>query len=118
MTSPPDASPDAQRSPGAPEQDSWAQVGREQGVSRYLEAIRAGRWLIVTTLVVCLAGGMAGWFLTDGGAHGQPRDGLRVGALAWLMGHGSGVRVDAVAVTAVPLGVTLLCAWATWRGRS
>ena len=59
--------------------------------------------------------GVAGWFLTDGGAHGAPRDGLRVGALAWLMGHGSGVRVDGVAVTALPLGITLLCAWAVWR---
>ncbi len=58
---------------------------------------------------------MAGWFLTDGGAHGAPRDGLRIGALAWLMGHGSGVRVEGVPVTAMPLGITVVCAWAVWR---
>lgn len=67
------------------------------------------------TLLVCAATGVVGWYLTDGGSHGAPRDGLRVGALGWLMGHGSGVSVDGVAVTAMPLGVTLLCAWAIWR---
>ena len=44
------------------------------------------------TLVVCLALGVVGWFLADAGAHGAPRDGLRVGALGWLMAHGSGVQ--------------------------
>jgi ABC-type amino acid transport substrate-binding protein len=67
------------------------------------------------TLLVCLGAGVTGWFLTDGGAHGEPRDGLRTGALAWLMGHGSGVLVDGVAVSAVPLGITVMCAWTLWR---
>ncbi|MDO9455112.1 DUF6350 family protein [Nocardioides sp.] len=67
------------------------------------------------TLLVCLATGLAGWYLTDGGSHGAPRYGLRVGALSWLMGHGSGVSIDGVAVTAMPLGITLLSAWAIWR---
>jgi len=31
------------------------------------------------------------------------------------MAHGSGISVNGVAVTAVPLLLTLLCAWATWR---
>ena len=31
------------------------------------------------------------------------------------MAHGSGVRVDGVLVTVMPLGITLACAWATWR---
>jgi hypothetical protein len=68
-----------------------------------------------STLLVCLAAGVAGWFLSDGGSHGTPRDGLRTGALAWLLGHGSGVRVDGVQVSVVPLGLTLLCVWALWR---
>ena len=67
------------------------------------------------TLVVCLAIGVIGWFLSDGGAHGTPRDGLRTGALGWLMAHGSGVHVQGVAVTVVPLGITALAAWAVWR---
>ena len=46
----------------------------------------------------------------------SPRDGLRVGALGWLLAHGSGVTVDGVAITAVPLGsLTLVAAWAVWR---
>ncbi|MFC4784276.1 cell division protein PerM [Nocardioides sp. MAHUQ-72] len=68
-----------------------------------------------STLLVCMAVGVVGWFLTDAGAHGTPRGGLRVGALGWLLAHGSGVSVEGVPVTAVPLGLTLLCAWAVWR---
>jgi hypothetical protein len=68
-----------------------------------------------TTLVVCLAVGVVGWFLTDSGVHGVPRDGLRAGALVWLTAHGSGIQVRGVPVTAVPLGLTLLSAWVTWR---
>jgi hypothetical protein len=58
---------------------------------------------------------VGGWFLTDAGAHGTPRDGLWVGALAWLMAHGAGVHVDGTLVSVMPLGITLACAWATWR---
>jgi hypothetical protein len=80
-----------------------------------LLASLAGLVAATATLVVCLAAGVVGWFLTDAGAHGAPRDGLRVGGLGWLMAHGSGVRVDGVHVTAVPLGLTLLCAVVVWR---
>jgi hypothetical protein len=31
------------------------------------------------------------------------------------MGHGSGVAIEGVRLTAVPLGLTLLAAWSTWR---
>jgi hypothetical protein len=66
-------------------------------------------------LVVCLGVGVVGWFLTDAGAHGEPRDAMRVGALGWLMAHGSGVSVQGTAVTVVPLGLTLIAAWTVWR---
>ncbi len=66
-------------------------------------------------LVVCLAVGVAGWFLSDAGAHGAPRDGLRAGAYAWLMGHGSGLTVAGITISAIPLGVSVICAWAVWR---
>jgi hypothetical protein len=75
----------------------------------------AGAAAAAGTLVVCLALGVAGWFLTDAGAHGAPRDGLWVGALAWLMAHGSGVHAGGALVSVMPLGITLACGWATWR---
>ncbi len=68
-----------------------------------------------STLLVCMAVGVVGWFLTDAGAHGTSSDGLNVGALVWLVAHGSGIRIDGVLVTAVPLGLSLLAAWTTWR---
>jgi hypothetical protein len=74
-----------------------------------------GALAALSTLMVCLALGVGGWFLTDAGAHGTPRDGLWVGALAWLMAHGSGVHVGGTLVSVMPLGITLACAWATWR---
>ena len=66
-------------------------------------------------LVVLLAIGVIGWFATDAGVHGAPRDGMRVGALAWLAGHGSGVTVLGARITIVPLGVTAIAAWSMWR---
>ncbi|WP_428345899.1 cell division protein PerM [Nocardioides sp.] len=66
-------------------------------------------------LTVMLAIGVIGWFVSDAGAHGTPSDGLRIGALGWLMAHGSGVEVGGVSVSAVPLGVTLMCAWVIGR---
>jgi hypothetical protein len=80
-----------------------------------LLATLAGAAAAASTLVVCLAAGVVGWFLTDAGAHGTPSGGLRIGAIGWLMAHGSGVHVNGVPLTAVPLGVSLLCAVVVWR---
>ncbi|WP_121258202.1 DUF6350 family protein [Nocardioides ferulae] len=80
-----------------------------------LTALAGGASAAGATLLLCLATALAGWFLTDAGAHGAPRDALRTGALGWLMAHGSGVHVDSVSVTVLPLGVTLLAGWASWR---
>lgn len=80
-----------------------------------LLATLGGTAAALATLVVCLGAGVAGWFLTDAGAHGEPRDALRVGALGWLLGHGSGITVQGAVLTAVPLGVTLVVAWTIWR---
>ncbi len=78
-------------------------------------ALLGGAGAAAATLVVCLALGVVGWFLADAGAHGTPSDGLRVGALGWLLAHGSGVTVNGVAITLVPLGISATCAWAVWR---
>ncbi|WP_232680435.1 DUF6350 family protein [Nocardioides sp. R-C-SC26] len=94
-----------------------AQVRAELATRRPVAVVAtlAGVTAAVAPLLVLLACGVMGWFATDGGAHGAPRDGLRVGALLWLMGHGSGVQLDGVAITAMPWGVTLVAAWAIWR---
>lgn len=65
-------------------------------------------------LLVLVVLGVVGWFVTDAGAHGAPRDGMRVAALAWLTAHGSGITVLGTRVTVVPLALTLVCAWSTW----
>ncbi len=80
-----------------------------------LLATLAGVAAAAATLVFCLAVGVIGWFLTDAGAHGAPRDGLRVGALGWLTAHGSGIHVEGAAITARPLALTLLAAVVVWR---
>ena len=66
-------------------------------------------------LLVCMAVAVVGWFLTDAGGHGTPSGALRVGALGWLAAHGSGVSIEGIRITAVPLGITVLCAWSAWR---
>ncbi|MGI8523045.1 MAG: cell division protein PerM [Nocardioides sp.] len=80
-----------------------------------LLATLGGAAAAASTLVVCLALGVVGWFLTDAGAHGAPRDGLRVGALGWLSAHGSGVHIEGVLVSLTPLGLSAVCAWVVWR---
>ena len=95
-----------------PDASSTAPASRRPLV---LLALLGGVGAAAATLLLCLVIAVVGWFLTDAGAHGTPRDGLRTGALAWLVAHGSGVTVRGVTLTAVPLGLTALAAWATWR---
>ena len=80
-----------------------------------LLALLGGAGAAAGPLVVCLGVGVAGWFLSDAGGHGAPRDGLRAGAYAWLMGHGSGLNVAGVTISAIPLGISVICAWSVWR---
>jgi len=66
-------------------------------------------------LLGCMAIALAGWFAADAGAHGDTRDALRVGADAWLLAHGSPLRMEVATISVVPLGLTLLCAYLTFR---
>ncbi|MBZ5733234.1 DUF6350 family protein [Nocardioides sp. TRM66260-LWL] len=75
----------------------------------------AGATAALLAVALCGALGVIGWFLTDLGAHGTAGDGLRVGALGWLAGLGSGVTIEGTPVTLVPLGATVVAAWAVWR---
>ncbi|MCW2787243.1 MAG: hypothetical protein JWP74_3760 [Marmoricola sp.] len=59
------------------------------------------------TLVVCMSLALTGWFLADAGAHGQTTDALRVGADAWLIGHGSHLVASGLPIGIVPLAITM-----------
>lgn len=80
-----------------------------------LGALAAGLAAPLTGLAVCAVVALAGWYDADGGGHGTTRDALRVAADAWLLAHGSGLDLGSHTVTAVPLGVTALCAWLAVR---
>ena len=51
-------------------------------------AAMGGAMAVAITLVLCMSLALTSWFLADAGSHGQTTDALRVGADAWLMGHG------------------------------
>ncbi|MGK2875290.1 MAG: cell division protein PerM [Nocardioides sp.] len=93
--------------------DASTTLRRRQPV--WAVGLGTGLLAAASTLVAAFGFGVVGWFLSDAGTHGSPRDALRTGGLGWLMGHGSGVTVQGTAVTAVPLGITVICAWAIWR---
>lgn len=80
-----------------------------------LVAVVGGLVAAAVPLLVCMAVGVIGWFLSDAGIHGSTRDGLRAGALAWLMGHGAGVTVRGASVTLTPLLLTAAAGWSMWR---
>jgi hypothetical protein len=76
----------------------------------------AGVYAAALGLALCLALGLAGWFATAAGSYGDTRDALRVGADAWLLALGGRLDVGATTVTAVPLGLSLVCVLAAYRG--
>lgn len=76
-----------------------------------LGALSAAGGVLLLTVAVALAG----WFGADAGRYGDTRDAVRVGADAWLLAHGSGLRLRDASVTVLPLGLTLLSAWAVHR---
>jgi hypothetical protein len=80
-----------------------------------VSAALAGAGAAGSTLVTCLALALTGWFLADAGAHGQTTDALRVGADAWLLGHGSPLTVAGSPVGIIPLGLTLVLAVTCFR---
>lgn len=81
----------------------------------WLSAGFAGLVAAGAVLLACMAVGLAGWFASDAGAHGDTRDAIRVGAVAWLLGHGSGLTLGATTIGVVPLGLTALCGYVVLR---
>ncbi|HEU4567716.1 MAG TPA: DUF6350 family protein [Marmoricola sp.] len=95
--------------------DTSASTGVQAARPLPVSAALAGAAAAGSTLVVCLALALTGWFLADAGAHGQTTDALRVGADAWLLGHGAALTVAGSPVGIVPLGLSLVLAVACFR---
>jgi hypothetical protein len=81
----------------------------------WLSAALAGVVASAAVLTGCMALGLVGWFASDAGGHGDTRDAIRVGADAWLLGHGAPLALTGATITVVPLGLTLLCVYVAHR---
>jgi hypothetical protein len=70
-------------------------------------------------LLGCMTVALLGWFASDAGGHGNTRDAIRVGTDGWLLGHGAHLHLvtgtAGATITAVPLGLTLLCVYVAHR---
>lgn len=93
---------------------------RDPGPQRplWLGAGLAGAAAAGSVLVICMAVALVGWFVSDGGTHGDTRDALRVGADAWLLSLGSPLHLtgtEAVTISVVPLGLTGLGVYVAFR---
>jgi hypothetical protein len=82
-------------------------------------ALVAGTVSSAAVLLGCMVVGLIGWFASDAGSHGDTRDAIRVGADGWLLALGSHLHLSggagAATITAVPLGLTLLCVFVAHR---
>ncbi len=96
---------------GSGRSTSSAAAGRPLALNAALAALTAAG----VGLLVCWVVALVGWFASDGGAHGDTTSALKVGSGAWLLGHGADLHLDHAVVTAVPLGLTLWCAWLVFR---
>jgi len=78
-------------------------------------AAMGGAVAVGITLVLCMSLALTGWFLADGGSHGQTTDALRVGADAWLMGHGSHLTLTGLPLGITPLALTMMLVLVAFR---
>src|SRR5215213_10317914 len=106
------------RAPGPSPDPVWSPLRSSPTRAAAAALVAAGSALVVLWVVA-----LAGWYSSDGGGHGTSTAALRVGTDAWLLAHASGLVTQGVTVTAVPLGLTLLCALlcyrcARWAGSS
>lgn len=80
-----------------------------------LVATLGGAIAAMVSLGTCMVVGVIGWYLTDAGSHGSATGGLRVGAMSWLVGQGTGLNVQGNGLEPMPLAITALVLWVTWQ---
>ena len=78
--------------------------GRPLAMAAALAVLNA----VTGSLAIAMAVALAGWYLADAGSHGQATDALRIGADAWLLGHGATVSAAGVPLGITPLGLAAL----------
>lgn len=87
----------------------WVQpIPDEPGRPLLIASLRAAISAVVSSLLIAMAIALAGWYLADGGSHGQATDALRIGADGWLLGHGTTITAEGIPLGIVPLGLTAL----------
>jgi len=87
------------------------EAGRPLAVSAAL----CGAVAAVVGLVLCMSVALTGWFLADAGAHGDTTDALKVGAVAWLVGHGAHLVLAGAPLGVTPLAVTMMLVLVAFR---
>lgn len=87
----------------------------DAGRSLAVGAALAGAVAALVGLVVCMSVALTGWFLADAGAHGDTTDALRVGADAWLAGHGSHLVISGAPLGVTPLAITMILVLTAFR---
>ena len=80
-----------------------------------VSAAVAGLTSALSVLLACLAVAVGGWLGSGAAAQGSTSDALRAGADAWLLGQGAPLDLGDAQITAVPLTLSLLCAWVCYR---
>lgn len=89
--------------------------GARPGRPLTFNAVLGGAVSAGSTLLVTVAVALTGWFAADAGRYGDTRDAMRVGADAWLLAHGAGLRLEDATITLLPLGLTVMCAYVAYR---
>jgi Family of unknown function (DUF6350) len=79
----------------------------------WLAGMAAGVMLAAAGVLAAMGLAVVGWMSGDGGSIGGA---LRVGADAWLLGHGSRLQLAEGTIGIVPLGVTAVVGWLSLRG--
>ena len=78
-----------------------ASAGRGSRSSVVMSSVVASLWVAIVGLVGCMVLAVAAWFAADTGSFAAA---ARIGGLAWLVGSGSGLVLDGVTISLVPLG--------------
>jgi hypothetical protein len=79
----------------------------------WLGGLVAGAAMAAAGVLTAMGLAVLGWL---GGGGASMTGALRVGADAWLLAHGSQLRIDGGTIEVMPLGATVAVGWLAYRG--